>query len=130
MRTILGIDEAAQTMTFAGDMRVGARARPMRANLDSLVADAEEAATQALGGIAQPGLQRGTPVLALSVSCIGRRLVMGARVEDELEAVTEQLPPGSVHAGFYSHGEVAPGHGFLRAGLHNQTIALTLLAED
>jgi hypothetical protein len=68
-------------------------------------------------------------VLALSVSCIGRRLVMGERTEEEVEAVVEQLPAGAVHAGFYSYGEIAPVQGLTMSDLHNQTMTLTVFSE-
>lgn len=124
VRTILGIDEATQSLTFAGDMPQGAVTQLMRTNVDRLVASAEDAAQQALHGLAAQG-----PVLALSVSCIGRRLVMGERTEEEVEAVVDELPAGSVHAGFYSYGEFAPTQGHLAAELHNQTMTLTVVSE-
>lgn len=126
VRTILAVDEARQSMTFAGDMPPGATVRLMRSSVDRLVDSAEEAglrAVQAVGGVAAP------PVLAVSISCIGRRLLMGERTDDEVEAVALRLPPGSVHVGFYSYGEVAPGHDSDGAELHNQTMTVTVLTE-
>jgi hypothetical protein len=66
--------------------------------------------------------------LALLVSCLGRRLVLGQRTAEELEAVKEHLPSDTVMTGFYSAGEIAPA---LAGGehLHNQTMTLTLLSE-
>ena len=40
VRTILGMDEAAQSLTFAGDMPQGGVARLMRANNDHLIGSA------------------------------------------------------------------------------------------
>jgi hypothetical protein len=124
VRTILGIDEAAQSLTFAGDMPQGAIARLMRTSVDRLVGSAEDAIAHAL-----LGLPASAPVLAVSVSCIGRRLVMGERTDEEVEAVADQLPPGSAHAGFYSYGEIAPANGSAQAELHNQTMTVTVFAE-
>jgi len=124
VRTILGIDEAAQSMTFAGDMPSGSATQLMRTNVDRLVASAEDAAMQALGELDASG-----PVLALSVSCIGRRLVMGQRTEEEVEAVVDALPAGSAHAGFYSYGEFGTTLGCHTAELHNQTMTLTVFSE-
>lgn len=123
VRTILAIDEATQSMTFAGDMPEGAVTQLMRTNVDRLVASAEDAAMQALHGLGSG------PVLALSVSCIGRRLVMGERTEEEVEAVVDALPAGSAHAGFYSYGEFGPAMGCRTAELHNQTMTLTVFSE-
>lgn len=127
VRTILGIDEADQSMVFAGEMPLGATARLMRTNIDRLAMSAEQAARDALATIASD--LAGEPVLAISVSCVGRRLVMGERADEEVEAVAGGLPAGSVVAGFYSYGEIAPQAGHTNGALHNQTMTLTVLAE-
>ncbi len=127
VRTILGVNEDTQSLTFAGDMPQGSIARLMRTSVDSLVTCAEDAAE-----FAMVELNSGpspAPVLAVSVSCIGRRLVMGERTEEEVEAVAERLPPGSSHTGFYSYGEIAPANGDTQAELHNQTMTVTVFAE-
>jgi hypothetical protein len=41
------------------------------------------------------------PALALAISCVGRRLVLGARTEEEIEAALEALPHRSHQIGFY-----------------------------
>lgn len=123
VRTVLGIDEDNKTMTFAGDMPIGWRAQLMRANFDSLVdgaADAAEAATEPAGVLGDS--------LCLGISCVGRRLVLGSRIEDELDAVAEILEDNTTFAGFYSYGELAPGVTG-KSELHNQTMTLALLGE-
>ncbi len=122
VRTILSVDEAAQSLTFAGDVPQGATAQLMRANFDRLINGAGAAAIdcQAAGDRA--------PRLAIAVSCIGRRLVLGERAEEELEAVWDHLPPGSTVVGFYSYGEIAPT-GAGPCDLHNQTMTLTTIWE-
>ena len=69
------------------------------------------------------------PSLTIAISCVGRRLLLGERVEDELEAVVSTLSSRALVAGFYSYGEISP----VTAGtcdLHNQTMTLTSLWED
>src|SRR5262249_54912180 len=44
VRTVLSIDDAAQSMTFAGDIPQGSLVRLMRANFDRLIDGASEAA--------------------------------------------------------------------------------------
>lgn len=120
VRTVLKHSAEERSLTFAGDMPVGALAQLMRANLDRLVQAAQEAALSTA---------REIPASAcIAVSCVGRRLVLGSRTEDELAAVKEALPPGCELAGFYSYGELSPrdGHG---GQLHNQTMTLTTFAE-
>lgn len=124
VRTVLGVDEQTQSMTFAGDIPEGGLAQLMRANLDRLVDGAASAAQETLdAGDTPPG-----PTVALAVSCVGRRLVLGERIEDEVEATRELLPPGCLQLGFYSYGELGP-RGQLACELHNQTMTLTLIAE-
>lgn len=121
VRTILGVDETRQSMTFAGDVPQGSTAQLMRGTAERLV----EAAQTAAASARLPGDE---PSLAIAVSCIGRRLYLGQRVEDELEAVTNGLGPNCGLVGFYSYGELSP----MSAGtcdLHNQTMTITVLRE-
>jgi hypothetical protein len=122
VRTVLAVDEATQSMTFAGDVPQGWRARLMRATDDRLIDGAASAAASAMIG------SSGEPVLSLAISCVGRRLVLGQRVEEETEAVLHALPAGSRQIGFYSYGEISPS-GLSGCDLHNQTMTLTTLRE-
>lgn len=126
VRTILNVDESEQSLTFAGDVPEGSLARLMRANFDRLITAAGDAAGLAVppgGGTAPAG-----PTLCLAVSCVGRRLVLGERTAEELEAALEVLPPATVQTGFYSYGELSPlANG--TCDLHNQTLTLTTLSE-
>jgi len=69
------------------------------------------------------------PALSIAISCVGRRLVLGERTEEETEATLDMLPPGTAQVGFYSYGEISP-HASGRCDLHNQTMTLTVLSED
>ena len=123
VRTVISIDDEAETMTFAGDIPEGGFAQLMRANVDRLV-DGALAAARATheGGEHQPNL-------AMLISCSGRRLVLRQRVEEEIEAVREVLGPDTTLSGFYSYGEIAPSSRGASCELHNQTMTLVTLAE-
>lgn len=123
VRTVLAVDEASESMQFAGDIPTGWDAQLMRTTVDRLVDGASSAAIAA--HIA--GLPAATDTLTLAVSCVGRRLVMGSRTEEEAEACLDELGDGTVLCGFYSYGEISPIDGF--ASLHNQTMTLTTIAE-
>lgn len=126
-RTVLGVDESDQSMRFAGDIPQGARVQLMRANFDRLVESAQDAAEDAALDDQAPGCDR-EPVLALAISCVGRRLLLGERIEDELEATESGLPANAQMVGFYSYGEISP----LTVGtcdLHNQTMTITTYSE-
>lgn len=122
VRTILGIDEAEQSMIFAGDVPQGYSGQLMRANFDRLVQGASDAAEQAA---------RGTPggtLVSIAISCVGRRLVLKQRADEELQAALDVLPAGTQQVGFYSYGEISPlASG--RCELHNQTMTVTHLSE-
>ena len=123
VRTILSVDDATETMTFAGDVPMGSRVQLMRASFDALVDGAEQAA-----GNAQRQLGRDASA-AILVSCVGRRLVLKQQAEEEIEGVRRVLGRVPVMAGFYSYGEITPS---LQGGpceLHNQTMTITTLAE-
>lgn len=122
VRTILAVDEEQQSMTFAGDIPVGHRAQLMRANFERVIGGAEAAARSVAAG-AHEG-----DTLCVAVSCVGRRLVLGGRTEEELEAVLDVLPPGTHQIGFYSYGELSP-YTSGSCDLHNQTMTLTTIAE-
>lgn len=122
VRTILGIDEDAGSLTFAGDVPQGFHAQLMQANFDRLVDGAEDAARSTLAHGADGAK------LCVAISCVGRRLVLGERTEDELEATMHVLPDDIVQVGFYSYGEISP-HAEGTCDLHNQTMTLTTFAE-
>jgi hypothetical protein len=121
VRTILSIDEKNESMIFAGDIPVGAPVRFMRASYDDLVDGAARAAEETRDPAA--------PSLVLCVSCVGRRIVLGQRTEEETEIVRETVGPSPVVAGFYSYGELAPSAGSGACRLHNQTMTITTLRE-
>ncbi len=123
VRTILSVDERDQSLTFAGDVPRGAYARLMMANVDRLVDGAVGAArncTQAVG----TGVD-----LAILISCVGRKLILKQRVEEEIEAVRDVLGERAVLAGFYSYGEISPFTPSARCELHNQTMTVTTFSE-
>ena len=122
VRTVLAVCEADQSMTFAGDIPQGMTCQLMQANFDRLVQGAEDAAEDLN---VKSNLN---PVFCLAVSCVGRRLVLGERIEDETEGVLDFLPKQSIQAGFYSYGELSP-QGAGSCDLHNQTMTLTLISE-
>lgn len=126
VRTILAVDHQARSMTFAGDVPEGWTAQLMRGNFDRLAAGAAAAARQAADGVGQDG--DGNQV-AILVSCIGRRLLMGQHTADELEATSGEFGPRVPQLGFYSYGEISPHRVSGVCELHNQTMTVTTIAE-
>jgi hypothetical protein len=123
VRTILSIDNSDKSMVFAGDVPTGSKVRFMRANLDRLTNAATNAAVQTLESNA------GTPKLAILVSCVGRKLVLNERIDEELTAVDEIFGGQTILTGFYSYGEIAPCLTKDSSQLHNQTMSITTFYE-
>ncbi len=123
VRTVLAVNEEDQSITFAGDIPQGGYATFMKANFDRLIDGAYEAAEEAIKDAKIEG-----DLLSLAVSCVGRKLVLKQRSEEELEATLDVLPEGTRQIGFYSYGEISPMKNG-QCDLHNQTMTLTLFWE-
>lgn len=123
VRTILSIDNNNKSMTFAGDLPVGSEVQFMKANFDKLVDAASDAANTCLA------IQHAAPKLAILISCVGRKLILGNRIEEEVEAVSDIFGTATLLTGFYSYGEISPMRPFSNCELHNQTMTITGLNE-
>lgn len=125
-RTIIGVGQDEGSLTLAGDVDPDGYLRLMHASTARLTDGAERAGRQ-VAAAAQPA--GAGEALAILVSCVGRKLVMGDRVEEEVEAAVAALGKSTAVAGFYSNGEIAGGtpHGACR--LHNQTMTITWMQE-
>ena len=124
VRTILAVDRDQGSLTFAGDVPEGHYARLMRANVDRLVEGAAGAAR-----ISDEAVGSGSAELAILISCVGRKLVLKQRVEEEVESVRGIVGPTAALTGFYSYGEISPFTPGARCELHNQTMTITTMAE-
>jgi hypothetical protein len=124
VRTILAVNEEQQSMTFAGDVPEGAHARLTKASVDRLVDGAVGAA------LASRPAGAPAPELAILISCVGRKLVLKQRIEEEVEGVRDILGEQTTMTGFYSYGEIAPFLRGERSELHNQTMTVTTFAES
>ncbi len=124
IRTILGVSDADGSLTLAGEIDPNGSLQLMMASTDNLVDGAQDAATWARN------MHAGSDAaLAILVSCVGRKLVMGDRVDEELDAVADVLGRQAVLTGFYSNGEISPSGPNGQCGLHNQTMTVTTLSE-
>jgi hypothetical protein len=124
IRTLLGIDEEKKSIIFAGDLPEGYQARLMKPDIDLLIEGAGNAAHLA-------NQNNNKTALGLVVSCVGRKIVMSQLVDEELEAVSEELGENVILTGFHSYGEIAPfDENIQKCELHNQTMTLTVIYED
>lgn len=123
VRTILSIDEESGSMKFAGNIPMGAKVQFMMANFDRLVDGAGKAAEQSTDRIS------GDPDLVLMISCVGRKIVLDQRVEEEVESVHAIYGHKPAYTGFYSNGEISPLLNTVGCSLHNQTMTITTYRE-
>jgi len=125
IRTILGVDETSGSLTLAGEINPDGYLKLMHASTDKLVNGAETAANAAAAMFDSTD-----DSVAILVSCVGRKLVMGNRVDEEVEAVGEVFSGKALLTGFYSYGEISPFSPGASCKLHNQTMTITCLGED
>jgi hypothetical protein len=123
VRTILSIDEKNQSMTFAGNLPEGSRVRLMKANFDKIIQASGNAASQSVS------FDFEKPDLAILISCVGRKLILNERVEEEIEIVKEIFGNDSAVSGFYSYGEISPLVKSQKCELQNQTMTITSFKE-
>lgn len=124
IRTILAVNEADGSLVLAGEIQSGGYLKLMHASTDGLVNGAEAAAKAAHSMRAASG-----DSLAILVSCVGRKLVMGDRVDEEVEAVGDVFGAQATLTGFYSYGEISPFAPGVACKLHNQTMTITCIGE-
>lgn len=123
VRTILSIDEKNQSMTFAGDIPENSKVRFMKANFDRLIDAASDAANNCLK------MDNSKTKLAILISCVGRKIILNNRIDEEIEAVSDVFGNKTLLTGFYSYGEISPLNPMANCELHNQTMTITCINE-
>ncbi len=124
VRTILGIDKKNGSLILAGDVQENGYVKLMQASTESLVAGAQEAAKSII-----EKKQEEDTGLAILISCVGRKLVMGSRIDEEIDAINNMFDTTIDINGFYSYGEICPLKGLIDCKLHNQTMTITYITE-
>jgi len=124
VRTILSVNEDDQSMVFAGDLPVNSYAQLMRANFDRVIEGAIGAAQGSINNTQQ------SPDFALLISCVGRKIILKQRIDEEIEGVRNVFGSKTKMTGFYSYGEISPFTTLSKCELHNQTMTITVISED
>lgn len=125
VRTILSINEHEKEMVFAGDIPEGAYVRFMKANFDKIIDAANQAANNTLVQFDPTS----KPKLALLISCVGRKLILSKRTDEEIETVKDIFGNETIITGFYSYGEISPLNPHSKCELNNQTMTITTFNE-
>ena len=124
VRTILSVNEDEKSMVFAGNLPEGSKVRLMKANFDKLIEASSTAATDSFKSI-----KNHEPDLAVLISCVGRKLILQERTDEEVEAAKDILGEHAAITGFYSYGEISPFNSNVQCELHNQTMTITTFTE-
>lgn len=124
VRSITSFNEENKSIIFAGDVPQGYFAQLMHANFERLIDGASVAAAKCLEKDVNE-----KPALAILTNCVGRRVALGQRAEEELESVREIFGTQTAIIGFYSYGEIAPTLVGTSSELHNQTMTITTITE-
>lgn len=122
IRSLLSADEERQSITVYGDIEEGDKIVFLKGSPSYIVNGAQKAAQHLSYTTTEP-------LLALTVSCIGRRSVLKDFVEDEIEIVSETLDDNVSQVGFYSYGEIST-QASGKCALLNQTMTLALIWES
>lgn len=125
VRTILAVDEEKKSLIFAGDIPLNSYCKLMKSNSSNLIDGSMTAAERSMEMLEGRSVQ-----LAILVSCVGRKLVLKQRVDEEIEAVRDVVGPQAKMTGFYSYGEISPYKKNTLCELHNQTMTITLMSEE
>jgi len=124
VRTILSVNHEKGSMTFAGNVPEGSRIRLMRTNTNQIINMAGSAAADAVEH------DSGQIPLALIFNCIGRRLVLNSRANEEIKSIVQNFSETTTVAGLYSYGEFSNNHNLgNNCELHNQTVVVTIFNE-
>jgi len=125
VRTIVSVNEATNSLVFAGEIPEQSIVRLMKTNAEKLIDAAESAVKNSNHKTQSVPFEH-----AIVVSCIGRKLVLKQQIEAEIDNLRKTLGPATVISGFYSYGEISPVKYGENAELQNQTLSLTLLSEN
>lgn len=125
IRTILATDDTESAMIFAGNMPQGSTVRMMRGDIQKLIRASATAAKDSV-----ETLKNRKPQLTLMLSCVGRKIIMDKKVEEEVLAAEEILDGDCAVAGFYTYGGLSPFGVGTPCELHNQTMTITTFSES
>jgi hypothetical protein len=116
-------------ITCAAEVPEGSEIRLMLGDPEKAIQAAKEAAENALAQ-----LNGATPKAIFIFDCMARHKLLGAQVNEEIQAVQNVLGKETPLIGFYTYGEQAPLGGNINPNIcnsafHNETICLLVLGE-
>ena len=126
LRCGLAVDHEKKTITLAASIPEGGAITLTTASRGDIINGAEMAAEQA-----RESLEGATPQAIMMFSCVGRKLVLGRRTQEEVAAVKKVLGEDVPLIGFYTYGEIGPIDKMVPelsvTKFHNETVVLWVL---
>lgn len=128
LRCGLTVDREEGTITLAASIPKGSALTITTASRGEIINGAKLAALQA-----REALKNTVPQAILMLSCVGRKLVLGRRTQEEVDAVKEILGEDVPIIGFYTYGEIGPidkmREELAITRFHNETVVLWVLGK-
>jgi len=129
LRCGLSVDHKKGTISLAASIPKGSAITLTTASRGDIVNGAKLAAEQAISS-----LKGAKPKAILMFSCVGRKLVLGRRINEEVEAVKGVLGKDVPIVGLYTYGEIGPIDKMKKelsiTKFHNETVVLWVLGSD
>lgn len=123
LRATMSVNRQNGSITFAGEIPVGATVRLTCGDSNAILEASAEATSRALAALeGQP------PALAFLYSCMARKIVLGRRTGEEFATVRRLLGPEVPLIGFYTYGEYCPWERDGENYFHNETAVITLIS--
>jgi hypothetical protein len=128
LRCGLSVDHEKGSITLAASIPEGSVLTLTSASRGDIIRGAQKAALQA-----KQSLGDAEPLAAIMFSCVGRKLVLGNRIKDEVAAVRSCIGEDVPLAGFYTYGEIGPfdktRKDLAASRFHNETVVLWVLGK-
>ncbi len=128
IRCPVGINEKDGSVTFAASIPEGKEVTLTYSSRTSIINGSKLAAHQA-----KKTLGSAKPRLVMMFSCVGRKMVLGRRTNEEINVVREVFGNRVPIVGFYTYGEIGPIDKRISSlqstRWHNETVVVWVLAE-
>jgi hypothetical protein len=122
MRAIMAVNRDERSIILAGEIPRGATVNLTCGDISLALEAADKAAQMAVSDLSDS-----TPALVFCYSCIARRMILGRRVNEEIQRVRSAISPTVPVIGFYTYGEYCRVTPWSPNFMHNETITLSVI---
>jgi len=124
LRAPMAIDEREGSVSFAGEVPEGCTMVLTTGGItESLLQASGEAARRAMADLGNASM----PAIIFLYTCMGRRILLGRRTNEETARICSVVGRGVPITGFYTYGEYCPAKRDSGCLLHNETATVTVI---